>query len=691
MLKKRCFGFLFLLVANLALAASPQDTAFFDRVSPALWAEASANPQGEVEVIVGLQLPRQWEMDPKPFTRERLQAIDSVGEKVALEVSHLGGRVLERYTHIPALAAVIPAAVVPHLAAHPQVRHLGHNWKVKAFDAEGEALMRVPQVRQLGYTGANIGIAVLDTGVNYNHSELSPGGNDASAKTVKLWDAVNNDDDPMDDQGHGTAVASIAAGKTLGVARAGRVVAVKVLNNKGEGSGTQILSGLNKVLASIANGNPFNIKVVNMSLGGYNDDLWPPGSGTCDSLDTTTFTAFQDLRNAGVLVTVAAGNGGCTNGVAWPACLSNALAVGAVYDDTFLAMSFGKGQCTGPLGCTDLLVSADDVACYSDSGAKLDVWAPGSETLAARMSGGTSAFHGTSAAAPYVAGVAALLSQAVPHRTSDALFAAIRNTGKPIKDTRNNITRNRVDALQALQALQSGGSGFPFTYYLTGIARWPGFPPAYWYSDVAIFNPGNSSATVRLTFLSSTTTLQPVEFSLAGKAQAAWRDVLVQAFGYSGQAAGAILVESSQPVRVLARTYSQVNVQQQNGSLALGTMGQFIEGIEVSKALTANQVGYLVNLRSDPPFRTNVEFVNVGQELAQVEVRFFSNNGTPITTLTMDIPSQRRVQQSKALPDGHQAAYAEVRVLTSGGKVVGIASVVDGNSTDPTTIPLWVP
>lgn len=703
MLKQKTLFFALLLASSVVLAAPPQDTAFFDKVSPTLWAQASANPQGEVEVIVGLQLPEAVEDQPKPFARERLLAIEAAGQAVAQEVVTLGGRVLERYSHIPAVAAVVPAVALPYLAAHPQVRHLGHNWKVRAFDAEGEALMRVPEVRQLGYTGENVGIAILDSGVNYNHSELSPGGTQPSAKTIKLWDAINNDDDPMDDNGHGTSVASVAAGKTLGVARAGRVVAVKVLDAEGSGSGTKILSGLNKVLQSIASGNPYNIKVVNMSLGGYLCADWDPVKQECrrydvppqpcDEVDPGTSSAFQDLRNAGVLVTVAAGNGGCTTGVAWPACLSNALAVGAVYDDTFFAIGFGEGQCTAG-GCSDFLVNADDVTCYSDSGEKLDVWAPGSETMAAEMSGGSAAFHGTSAAAPYVAGVAALLSQAVPTRTSDQLFAAIRNTGKPVTDRRNNvnITRNRVDALQALQALQgSGGTSFAFTYYLTGIARWPGFPPAYWYSDVAIFNPGSSSATVKMTFLSSTTSLQPVEFTLAGKAQAAWKDVLAQAFGFSGEAVGAILVESSQPVKALARTYSQVNVQQQNGSLALGTMGQFIEGIEVGKALTANQVGYLVNLRSDPPFRTNVEFVNVGQEPAQVEVRFFTNNGTPIATVPLAIPAQRRVQQGKALPDGYQAAYAEVRVYTPGGKVIGLASVVDGNSTDPTTIPLWVP
>ncbi|MGC8916078.1 MAG: S8 family peptidase [Thermoanaerobaculum sp.] len=690
MLRKTDMTAVFFLVASLAMAAPPQDASFFDRISPALWAEASAKPQGEVEVIVSLQLP-EVRAQGSPFTRERLTAIAESGNAVAAEIEALGGRVLERYAYIPALAAVVPVAALPNLANHPKVRYVGHNWKVRAFDAEGEALMHVPEVRQLGWTGQSIGIAVLDSGVDYNHSELSPGGTDASAKTVKLWDAINNDNDPMDDEGHGTAVASIAAGKTLGVARAARVVAVKVLDAEGSGSGTKILSGINKVLESINGGNPYNIKVANLSLGGYDDTEWPPGSGTCDALDPSTFSAFQALRQAGVLVVVAAGNGGCTTGVAWPACLSNALAVGATYDDTFFGIGFGKGQCTAS-GCTDLFVNADDVACYSDSGEKLDVWAPGSETTAARSPSGVAGFHGTSASAPYVAGVAALLSQAVPNRTSDALFAAIRNTGKPVTDQRNGITRNRVDALQALQALQGGGGNTTtYSYYLTGVARWPGFPPAFWYTDVAIFNPATTPVSVKMTFLSSGTSLQPVEFQLAASSQGAWRDVLASAFGFSGQGVGAILVESSQPVKVLARTYSQVQVKQQDNSLAWGTMGQFIEGLPVASALGSGKVGYFVNLRSDPPFRTNVEFVNVGSEPTQVEVRFFTNNGGAINMVTMDIPAQRRVQVSKALADGYQAAYAQVRVLTTNGKVIGIASVVDGNATDPTTIPLWIP
>ncbi|MGQ9496049.1 MAG: S8 family peptidase [Thermoanaerobaculaceae bacterium] len=682
-----------LSIAIVALAAASSTQVLpsqaLEKIAPPVWQAVAQAPEGETEIIVSLGV-EPWE-NAEPFEAKRLTAIAASSESVGQEVATLGGKVLARYIYLPALACRLPNRAIPYLAQHPRVSHIGPNRKVRAFDAEGEALMQVPAVRDLGVTGQGVGIAVLDTGVDYTHSELSPGGTGSGVKTVKLWDAVNDDDDPMDDQGHGTAVASVAAGKTLGVARSAQIVAVKVLNNEGQGDASQILTGLDKVLQSIHQGNPYNIRVVNLSLGGYDNTNWPPGSGACDSLDPDTFAAFSSLRQAGALVVVAAGNGSCTNGVAWPACLSNALAVGAVYDANVGPVSFEKAQCTGPSGCTDLLTAADQIACYSDSGEKLDVWAPGGLTTAARKGGGAVAAHGTSIAAPYVSGVAGLLAQAFPTKSSDDFFNAIRNTGKPITDSRNGITRNRVDALQAYQALQGGAVMYSRFYYVTGIARWPGFPPAYWYSSLAILNANASQANLRLSFLSDNANLHQVTFTLAAGAQATWTDVLGEAFGFSGQAVGAILVESDQPVRVLARTYSQVQVKQENGSLAWGTMGQFIEGVEPSQCLTEAKTGYLANLRSDPPFRTNVEFLNVTNAPVQVEVRFYANNGAQINTITLTVPAFRRVQQAKALPDGYAGAYAKVRVVTPGGKVLGLASVVDGKSTDPTTIPLWIP
>jgi subtilisin family serine protease len=239
---------------------------------------------------------------------------------------------------------------------------------------------------------------------------------------------------------------------------------VRVLDKDGEGSSEQILAGIDAVLGSLDAGNPYNIRVLNMSLGGYSDD-WPPGAGTCDSIDPAFAAAFDALTQAGVLVVVASGNGGCENGVSWPACMSAVLAVGAVYDDEICMdpvpmpfgcqstrISFGESQCM-PDGCSQNTKS-DRITCYTDSGSKLGVWAPSHCAKAPKKGGGyEDCFGGTSAAAPYTSGVAALLAEAYPQHLPVALRAALEQTGNPRLDARNNLTRNRVDALAALNFL----------------------------------------------------------------------------------------------------------------------------------------------------------------------------------------------------------------------------------------------
>jgi subtilisin family serine protease len=162
---------------------------------------------------------------------------------------------------------------------------------------------------------------------------------------------------------------------------------------------------------------------------------------------------------------VASGNGGCTIGVSWPACLSTALAVGAVFDDEICTlpapwpfdcastkMSYGKGQCMAS-GC-EQDTKKDRITCYTDSGDKLGVFAPSDCAKTTKMGGGyEDCFNGTSAATPYVAGAAALLSQAYPYLGASAIRAALEHTGNPRTDGRNGITRNRIDVLAAFDYL----------------------------------------------------------------------------------------------------------------------------------------------------------------------------------------------------------------------------------------------
>jgi subtilisin family serine protease len=711
--------------------------------------------------------------------------------------------VRQRFPHLPLVAVTVPADLLEAIAADSRVIGVTASRRFEALDSEGDALMHVHEVRTDGYSGRGVGIAVLDTGVDDTQPELAPGGYDATVKTVRFYDAVDHVGDTSDHEGHGTAVAGIAAGSQTGVAPDARVVAVRVLDVSGSGTSEQILDGIDAVLASVEAGNPFDIRVANLSLGGYDPVDWPPNAGNCDTIAPDFKAAFDALNAAGVTVVAAAGNGGCTVGVAFPACVSSAIAVGAVYDATICT-----SPAPPPTGCLSTVVSysqldgcisscsspsgADAVTCYSDSGERLDLWAPADCARAPRMGGGMwDCFSGTSAAAPYASGVAALLAQAFPGATPELLRATLKATGAPITDDRNGITRSRIDALAALASLQgcaapgtpadlatdvgqtcegepvelrwsasSGASGYtvelahdsgfasvvstyhtsdpafnlsltgliPFTAYLRvradapcgassgfsdpvaviyggacgtsgrqttfvlGVAHAPGVPPAYFYSDLAVFDAGETRADLSLTFFGSTAPPLEATASLGPRQQVTWQDVLASAFGLTSTDVGLVEVDSTAPVLVLARTYSRPTTSPDR------SFGQFVPGLRADEALTAGRVGYFMGLRSDNPFhgtlpfRTNVLFANVGAVAADVDVRFFSNGGAQIGSVTLSgIAPRQEKAASSALPPGLSAAYAEVRASPQGALVIGIASVVDGASTDPTTMPLTIP
>jgi len=433
--------------ACLLLVAAVASGAKGAMVHPDFLAQAAA--QGSVELLVLFRPEEGWHA----LRGERGAPWEEVAE-------------VERRFPLLGVAKVrLPGSAVPALLTDPRVEAISPVFRVRAFRKEGKALMKVGDVQRLGFSGRGVGVAVLDTGVDYGHQELAPGGSNETAKTVKLFDAVANDGDPRDEEGHGTAVAGIAAGSGGGVAPQARVVAVRVLDKNGEGSSEQILAGLEAVLASLRQGNPFNIRVLNMSLGGYDETLWPPGQGSCDAVDPVTAEVFRKLGEAGVLAVAASGNGGCSSGVAWPACLSGVLAVGAVYDDELCfdpfplpfgclntSASFGSGQCM-EAGCSDT-TEKDRITCYTDSGEKLAVFAPSHCAKVPKKGGGyEECFGGTSAAAPYVAGAAALLFEAYPHLVPLAVADALRTTGRPRADRRNGVVRNRVDVAAAFSAL----------------------------------------------------------------------------------------------------------------------------------------------------------------------------------------------------------------------------------------------
>ncbi|RZT15501.1 S8 family serine peptidase [Fictibacillus sp. BK138] len=166
-------------------------------------------------------------------------------------------------------------------------------------------------------TGKGITVAVLDTGIDYKHPDLG-GGFGKGMKVVNGYDLVNNDNDPMDDNGHGTHVAGIVAanGNIKGVAPDATLTAYKVLDKDGGGFASDIIKAID--LAINRENNPYPADVINLSLGGS-------GDGT-----DVVSQAAQNAVDSGVVVVAAAGNSGPSDQtINAPAAAEGVIAVGA--------------------------------------------------------------------------------------------------------------------------------------------------------------------------------------------------------------------------------------------------------------------------------------------------------------------------------------------------------------------------
>ena len=225
----------------------------------------------------------------------------------------------------------------------------------------GLTSIRAPQGWDLSTGSPAVTIAILDSGVDLGHLELG-------GKVVQGYDFVNNDNVPQDDYGHGTHVAGIAAALgnngagIAGVSWGARILPLKVLNSTGGGS-------FSNVAAALVWATDHGVQVANMSLGGT-------------SFSQTMQDAVNYAAANGVLMVGASGNAG-SNFVLYPARFPQVIAVSA----------------------TDI---GNQYASFSNYGTEIDVAAPG-VSIFSLWPGGYSTQSGTSMAAPFVSGLAAVL------------------------------------------------------------------------------------------------------------------------------------------------------------------------------------------------------------------------------------------------------------------------------------------
>ena len=179
-------------------------------------------------------------------------------------IEELGDRVGREFEYSPVFSANLTKEEITALSEKTEVKEIKEPRKFVALLQNSTGVINSSLVNDLSLnnealTGKGQSVCVLDTGINYSHLDL--------ANNYLLgYDFVNNDNDPYDDNGHGTHVAGIVAanGSIKGVAPEAGLVIGKVLDANGDGTDPNINAGIEWC---VDNAEDYNISVISMSLG----------------------------------------------------------------------------------------------------------------------------------------------------------------------------------------------------------------------------------------------------------------------------------------------------------------------------------------------------------------------------------------------------------------------------------------
>ncbi len=361
---------------------------------------------------------------------------------VDLLIQLAGGTLGRPLPSVNGRVANVPNTALATLAGNALVQKVALDRKTIGLNERTGVTVGATAVRNaLGYDGSGVGVAIIDSGITQWHDDLTDPGVIGSQRVAQFVDFVNGQTVPYDDYGHGTHVAGIVAGNGFdssgaraGIAPGARLVVLKALDSSGTGRVSDVIAALDYV---VNHKGQFNIRVVNLSVATAVYESY-----TSDLLAQATRQAVEH----GIVVVAAAGNRGRSSGhpqyggITAPGNAPWVLTVGA----------------SSHMGTTD---RADDVmAAFSSRGptridyaAKPDLVAPGvgieslsdpGSTLysnySAYLLGGTVptsyppylSLSGTSMASPVVTGTVALMLQANPSLTPNAVKAILQYTAQ---------------------------------------------------------------------------------------------------------------------------------------------------------------------------------------------------------------------------------------------------------------------
>ncbi|GAA1611209.1 S8 family peptidase [Actinoplanes couchii] len=302
-----------------------------------------------------------------------------------------GGTVQRSFgTVLNGYEATLSESQAKRLAANSKVAYVEQNQVISLAATQTGATWGIDRIDQRALplsttytypvTASNVTAYIIDTGILYTHSQFG-------GRATAGYDAVGSG--AVDCNGHGTHVAGTVGGSTYGVAKAVKLVGVRVLNCAGSGTTAGVVAGVNWVTQ-----NAVKPAVANMSLGG--------------GASTTIDNAVASSIASGVTYAVAAGNNNANASSYSPARVASAITVGAT-------------------------TSTDARASYSNYGSVLDIFAPGSSITSAwyTSTSATNTISGTSMASPHVAGAAALVLSRNPSYTPAQVSSALTGNATP--------------------------------------------------------------------------------------------------------------------------------------------------------------------------------------------------------------------------------------------------------------------
>ncbi len=294
-------------------------------------------------------------------------------------IKEYGGIVEQSYEEMNMAAGYVDESQIEKIITDNRIIHLEYDKVLETKSSQimewGNQTVLVPQSLSSNFTGKNVKVAVIDSGIS-EHEDLT------IENGVSMVDYT---DSYADDNGHGTYVAGIIGAKNnnigiVGVATDSKLYAVKVLDSNGEGYLSDVMAGVDWAIQN-------EMDIINLSLGGGKS------SPLLESM-------INKAVNQNILVVAAAGNDGTATGgennVSYPARYEYVIAVGAINQNR-------------------------QRATFSSTGEAVELAAPGENILSTDNNGSYNRVKGTSFATPFVSGVAALMKEIEPNLTAAQL------------------------------------------------------------------------------------------------------------------------------------------------------------------------------------------------------------------------------------------------------------------------------